>query len=110
MEQLIIKDAPIYNANRFYYQVNNKDVAMCYVCKEDLYLCDVEVLLPYRNQGYGTKMIQEIIKHYIGQPLWLYVYEFNMAAQRVYTKCGFTVTATTRFGDNLYYRMELKNE
>ena len=103
MSNLKIEDKEYYY--EFCYYVNNVLVGKCSVFLEDYCLCDVEIEESYQNQGYGTAMIKAVIKYMNNKPLWLFVYEFNLRAIRVYEKCGFTVNKfeyNSWFGRNMY--------
>ena len=71
-----------------------------------LYIWDVEIKFGYRNQGYGEKMIRELIQRFPDKTICLRVRFENDAAIKLYSKLGFK---KTEYGYN-YLTMERKGD
>ena len=68
---------------------------------------NVGILKDYQNCGFGTEMMEHLIKlskDEGAKKLWLWVEKKNTRAKHVYEKVGFKVTVN----DDFTYEMELK--
>ena len=86
--------------------MDNRPVGRMIVAREDqeLRLVDIALLGEHRNNGIGTRLIQELIAEAakVGKPLRLQVLKSNPAA-RLYSRLGFLPMGD----DGLYLHMEL---
>ncbi len=82
----------------YYYYIGEEAVGSCSIYEEDfvINIYDVFVYPEYRNQGYGSIIISDVLSDLInsGKKIQLQVSGNNTPALRLYTKCGF-VTADT---------------
>ena len=63
-------------------------------------LWGVEIKEPYRNQGYGSKLIKYLISDYFRKcddDLYLHVEGDNISAVKLYTSCGFSIAQTISY-------------
>lgn len=67
-------------------------------------LWNVRIFPGFKQQGYGTKMLKEIIRRYKrfikDKPLILYVYKTNNVAIHLYESLGFKITKDAE--ENIY--------
>lgn len=81
----------IYTPTYIYYNNNIPIGSFCIYGNE---IWNVLIDIEYRNQGYGTLMIKELIQE-VGskkESLTLYVYQHNRIALKIYRKLGFVIT------------------
>lgn len=72
------------------YEVDGYPVGGCAIApNEDNYVHSVYIEDCFQCHGYATRMIQELVKLYVGKRLWLEAWKENIPAMKVYTKCGF---------------------
>ena len=84
--------------SRYDYYLEDKVIGSVWVEKQlhnRLYIWDVEVKFGYRNQGYGEKMIRELIQRFPDKTIFLRVRFENDAAINLYSKLGFKKTDYT---------------
>ncbi len=70
----------------------------------EIWLVDIALLPTHRNQGIGTRLIQDLLQEAraASQSVRLHVAKTNLVAMRLYTRLGFTSIAD----DGMYILME----
>jgi RimJ/RimL family protein N-acetyltransferase len=74
--------------------VNGVQIGTVEVCPERMEIIRLIIFLPYRNYGYGTQVVKELVAQ--GYKT-LRVRSDNPTAIHVYEKCGFTKGKTHMF-------------
>lgn len=82
----------------YYYYLEDNYVGCCSICDEmyTINIFDVFVEPEYRNNGYGSMIISDILWDLVnsGKKIQLQVAGHNHSALKLYKKCGFTITDT----------------
>lgn len=78
-------------AESYYFEYKNKIIgeAACIESHNQIMIFSLQVLPPYRNKGYGKKIIEFIKKTFNYKPITLCVSEDNLIAIKLYKSCGF---------------------
>ena len=74
-----------------------------FIINSEGYVSDLSIKKKYRGQGYGNRMIAEMVEQFgnRNKPLHLMVLPENTRAQHLYQKYGFTITKKAKY----YYSM-----
>lgn len=74
--------------------LDDRPIGRLYRARQDreIRLIDITLLPEYRNRGIGTALMQDLIDEaaQTGDPIRLYVFKYNHAALRLYTRLGFS--------------------
>lgn len=85
-------------ASTYYYYLENNFVGSCSICDEAcvINIYDVYVEPDYRNRGLGSEIISDVLWDLVnsGKKIQLQVSGGNLAALKLYEKCGFAITDT----------------
>ena len=77
-----------------------------------IYILNLCIYEPYRNKGFGTQMVKELVDRFscTTKPLELDVHTYNEAAIRVYTKAGFIISEDKSYYKNAHKMTYIRKE
>lgn len=79
--------------------------------KLEVFISEIKVEEPFRDKGYGTKMMEHVLKHcqqYKCDIIALNVKKTNVIAQKFYRKHGFVNKGTVQMPGGTFYYYEKK--